>query len=274
MKVFYPTAKVIADSISPTGDRLVTLEVEMHRYVLSEFNTHRAFSRNSASSRAIPYAKMRAKALDNPALPLSWPKEQSGMQGGEELPEIDQITSEFHWLEARDSAVHAADKLHRIGVHKSVINRLLEPFISHTVIVSGTYWDGFWAQRCHSDAQPEIRAVAEEMFAAFEDSKPQELYWGEWHLPYISETEREEFGVEVAKKVSAARCARVSYLTHAGVRDPMKDVELFEKLAYHKPPHASPLEHPAFAGNYIEGKRIRSNFSGWTQLRGQLGMNA
>ncbi len=286
MKNFTPTAKVIADSINGLGNRLVTREVQLHRFVLAEFNTHRAFSRNSASSRAIPYAKMRQKALETPAIPLSWPNEQKGMQGGAELPQTSQITAELHWLDARDKAVETADKLHKIGVHKSVINRLLEPFLPHTIIVSATDWQGFWDQRCHPDAQPEIRVAAEAMKSAYDASKPEHLAWGDFHLPYITDEERAEFplrGSELGEdyfsaknlpkispllKISAARSARVSYLTHDGKRDIQKDIELYERLAFHVPAHASPLEHPA----RVSYHNHRGNFSGFAQLRHLVGM--
>jgi hypothetical protein len=285
---FFPSAKVIADSISPEGDRLTTLEVVVHRFVLSEFNTHRKFSRNSASSRAIPFAKMRSKVLTAPAIPLSWPKEQKGMQGGEELSQVDQLASEQAWLSARDSAVESADRLHKIGVHKSVINRILEPFLSHTIIVSATDWSGFFAQRCHPAAQPEIRVAAEAMKAAYDFSTPKQLGWNQWHLPYVSAEERSDFPIVFEKKgrllrewsfvnanpilkISAARSARVSYLTHDGVRDIDKDIELFDKLARSNPPHASPLEHPACAGVPLAGPA--GNFYGWRQLRHVLHMN-
>lgn len=288
--MFYPNAKVIEDSISPEGARLTTIECEIHRFVLAEFNTHRVFSRNSASSRAIPYSKMRDKALNSPALPLSWPQEQKGMQGGAELPPASQEDSQQRWLDARDAAVEAADKLHKIGLHKSVINRLLEPFLPHKIIVSATNWAGFWAQRCHPDAQPEIRVAAEAMRDAWKNSTPKELGWGQWHLPYIADEERQEFPLKLFApdgaryeglkflqlnpllQISAARCARVSYLTHDGKRDLDKDLELFGKLIRHKPAHASPLEHVATPGVPLMGP-IRGNFVGWSQLRHKLGLN-
>ena len=296
--MFTPTAKVIADSVSPDGNRLTTLEVTLHRFVLAEFNTHRAFSRNSASSRAIPYAKMRAKALETPALPLSWPGERKGMQGGEEASLETQKEFQSVWLAARDKAVQSADLLAEMGLHKSVINRLLEPFLPHTIIVSATNWTGFWAQRCHPSAQPEIRVAAEAMRAAYDASTPEKVWWGNYHLPYINEEEREQYPIKLYApdtsqykglkllqqnpllKISAARCARVSYLTHDGKRDLDKDIELFDRLTKHSPPHASPLEHVAAASEGIvpdlfphwTGRQL-GNFHGWRQLRHQLSMN-
>lgn len=262
---FEPAARVIADSVSPAGRRLTTIEVQMHRFVLAEFNTHRAFSRNSASSRAIPVTRTLARLAESPAVPIVWPAEQRGMQGGQNLPHEAEEKARQVWLDARDAAVHHAEQLLALGVHKSVTNRLLEPFMSHTVIVSSTSWDNFWTQRCSPQAQPEIRAAAEAMRAAFEDSVPSPVRWGEWHLPYISTEELAQLSLAKCRRVSAARCARVSYLTHAGVRDIDADLGLFDRLTAASPAHFSPLEHVA-APAYLNPPEA-GNFVGWRQLR-------
>lgn len=262
-------AKVITDSVSREGKRLTTLEVRMHRFVLAEFNTHRVFSRNSASSRAIPFEKQLARVLDDPAIPVSWPAEQSGMQGGEPLNETEEAWSKIAWLAARDGAVGCARSLHELGVHKSVVNRLLEPFMWHTVIVSATDWDGFWAQRCSPLAQPEIRVAAEAMKVAYDASTPRLVELNEWHTPYV-DLDETDGDVELAKKVSAARCARVSYLTHDGERSISADLALYKRLVEAQPPHASPLEHvatPADLFSWWDGEYPLGNFDGWHQLR-------
>lgn len=263
---FRPSAKVIADSISSRGDRLTTIEVRMHRYVLAEFNTHRALSRNSASSRAIPVAKTIARLTDEPVYPAVWRSEQRGMQGGAELDDIDLRILRQTWDSARDAAIRHADSLAYYGVHKSIVNRLLEPFMSHTVLVTASDWDNFWRQRCSPLAQDEIRLAAEAMRDAYLKSQPREVRIGRWHLPYISDDEREEHGVPTLRKVSAARCARVSYLTHDGQRSIEADLDLFNRLIQADPPHASPLEHvatPVLGDSYDQP----GNFSGWLQLR-------
>lgn len=279
-------AKVICDSINSHGNRLTTLEVTMHRFVLAEFNTHRAFSRNSASSRAIPFHKQLERVMTDPAIPVSWPAEQKGMQGGEELSPHEQNTVRHLWLQTRDHASNYAKHLASLGVHKSVVNRLLEPFMWHTVIVSSTEWENFWGLRCNPMAQPEIRVAAEAMRETYEASTPEELEHNDWHMPYIDD---EDFDVaeqlasaelsiddvtwagrimEIARQVSAARCARVSYLTHDGVRDVEKDLLLFDRLSSARPMHASPMEHvatPAFIDDVVIG-----NFVGWHQYRHEL----
>jgi hypothetical protein len=263
---FTPSARVIADSITPHGHRLTTFVASMHRWVLAEFNTHRALSRNSASSRAIPVMKTLTLLAEQPVHPLSWPQERKGMQGGDELHPLARATARRIWQGARDAAVTHAEALWELGVHKSVVNRILEPFLPHTVIVSATDWDGFWAQRCSPLAQPEIRAVAEAMHAAHLKSTPVPVNFGGWHLPYISD-ELVDLGLATARKVSAARCARVSYLTHDGRRDISADLDLYDRLVTADPPHASPLEHVATPSLASTNP---GNFTGWMQLRHQV----
>ena len=267
-------AKVLADSRSPAGYRLTTLEATFPRFVLAEFNTHRVFSRNSASSRAIPIAKQLRRVLEDPYVPIEFGSNQPGMQAGPALEGAKREAAEREWLAARDDAVRRVlalitgpdvagasdlpDVLDKVeiairekaqpeewlNVHKQVANRLLEPFMWHTVIVTATEWDNFFNLRCHPDAQPEIRLVAESMRDAVTSSEPAQLGPDEWHLPLVREEDREQVdSTEDLLKISAGRCARVSYLTHAGVRDLSADIELHDRLL--SSGHMSPLEHPA-----------------------------
>lgn len=257
-----PRAEVVRDSVSPAGVRLTTIEVTLHRFVLAELNTHRVFSRNSASSRAIPVQRQLDAVLDDPAVPLEFGSNQRGMQAGPALTGEDHERALAAWLEARDAAVASARHLLDLGVHKQVANRLLEPFIWHTVIVTATEWDGFWQQRCSPLAQPEIRAAADAMRAAYDASTPAEVADGDWHTPYVRDDER-DLDLETRKRIAAARCARVSYLTHDGRRDLSADEELYDRLVTAEPPHWSPLEHVATPAD----DPVPGNFRGWRQLR-------
>lgn len=237
------SAKIVADSISRAGDRLTTFEVCFHRYVLAEFNTHRVFSRNSASSRAIPIRRQLEWVRASPAWPVEWPAEQAGMQGGEALePELEEEARGL-WADAVDDAILFAERLKEVGLHKSVVNRLLEPFMWHTVIVTATAWQNFFDLRANKMAQPEIRIVAEMMKDCYDKSEPKLLAENMWHTPYIQPEESRDLTVGDTLKVSAARCARVSYLTHDGVRDISADLDLYERLVSAR--HSSPLEHVA-----------------------------
>lgn len=213
----------------------------------------------------------------DPAVPLEWPSERSGMQGGEELSLPTIIGAENQWLRARDSAVETADRLYNLGLHKSVINRLLEPFQYVTSIITATDWSGFWEQRDSELAQPEIREAARAMREAYEHSTPQRVRLGEWHLPYITSDDIKEaydLGLNshdqnaIFKKISVARCARVSYLTHAGKRDLGADITLYNRLITAFPPHWSPLEHVA-TPTLVS---TLGNFKGWDQLRHRISM--
>lgn len=263
------SAKVITDSFSPYGNRLTTMELVYPRFIHSEFMTHRVFSRNSASSRAIPVTKTLERVAHDPALPVVWTSEQSGMQGGAELMDNDLADAMSLFNEIR---IHTLNEIGRyitghphVRLHKSLLNRLLEPFAWHTVIVSATEWTNFFGLRCSPLAQPEIQDLAYKMRDALEASTSTEIGHGQWHLPYIQEDEIDEYELRVLCKVSAARCARVSYLTHDGVRDIEKDIELCDRLMSAEPAHASPLEHVATP----RAPRFSNpgNFVGWAQFR-------
>lgn len=263
------SAKIIADSVSRHGQRLTTMEVVFPRMVLAEFNTHRVFSRNSASSRAIPVEKQLRKIKEQPFVPEYWGANQSGMQAEAELIAEAKDAALDEWLAARDSAVAHVEKLLAIGLHKQLANRILEPFMWHTVIVTATEWSNYFALRANEMAQPEIRKVSELMQAAYEASTPKQLSDDEWHLPLIQAEEYD--GVfeksDDARKISAARCARVSYLTHEGKRDLSADIVLYDRLT--SGGHMSPLEHvarPLTEDELSEGE-FRGNFRGWMQLR-------
>ena len=239
------------------------MEVVMHRFVLAEFNTHRVFSRNSASSRAIPITKQIKQIRDNLAYPVEWGSNQRGMQAGPVLDEIRETSARSVWKAASEVAISAAEAFIGFEVHKQVANRLLEPFLWHTAIVSSTEWDNFFTQRCGPLAQPEIRVVAEAMQDALNASTPTTVKHNKWHTPYIQPDEQPMLSIQSRIKISAARCARVSYLTHDKRRDFDADLDLYKKLVSAQPPHASPLEHIATPH---EGITV-GNFEGWDQWR-------
>jgi thymidylate synthase ThyX len=182
------SAKIIRDSRSPEGVRLTTFEVEFPRFILAEVNTHRVLSRNSASSRAIPTEKIVERVLADPFVP-DFNKRVKGMGVGDPLNERDAKAARKSWLLARDDAVKAAKTLMRLDVDKSRVNRLLEPFMWHTAIITATEWSNFLALRTDRGAQPEFRLLALLMQDCLEKFEPYGLQWGEWHLPYINVTE-------------------------------------------------------------------------------------
>lgn len=265
------STRILKDSLAPCGKRLTTWELTYPRFVHAELMTHRLFSRNSASSRAIPIEKLMARIREDPALPIFWGKNQAGMQAAEEMDVIDLIEAKRLWLDARNQMLEAAERLGKLGLHKQLANRLIEPWMFITVLVSATEYSNWFHLRNHKAAQPEIAWVAKDMWTHFNESKPRELGPTEWHLPLfdeVTEMSLVNFSTEKAKKVSTGRCARVSYLTHEGKRDVEKDIELHDKLcsgpSSGEPGHWSPFEHVALA--LAEPTRI-GNFIGWKQYR-------
>jgi len=265
------TAKVIEDSISEDGKGITTLQLCYPRFIHAEFMTHRVFSRNASSSRAIPVAKVIEQVRTNPAMPIHWGKNQPGMQASGQLTGVELDLAKREWLQLADRAAYTAECMVELGLHKQVANRILEPFQHISVIVTATDWKNFFALRDHPDAQPEIRELAIQMAAAMYQSTPtvrkrDRFDAFSWHLPYITDNERGTYVPEYLAKISGARCARVSYLTHEGkVPDRTKDLDLYTKLVGSVPLHASPIEHQAYPLP-LPSQRS-NNFVGWRQYR-------
>jgi thymidylate synthase ThyX len=264
--------KIIADSISE-GTRLTTLQLIYPRFFHSEFMTHRVFSRNASSSRAIPIAKMIEQVRTNPAMPIHWGKNQPGMQAKEEV--ANDALAKTVWLAAANRAAEHAEIMNELGLHKQVVNRILEPFQLIHVVVTATEWRNFFELRDHEDAQPEIRDLAHKIRVSMEQHTPREIIQeiipmdakladiNYWHLPYINDGEfTDPF---LAARCSAARCARVSYMKHDGTIPSIEeDLKLYDRLINSYPMHASPVEHQAIPS---VNARFHKNFFGWIQFR-------
>ena len=273
-------AKIIEDSISFEGKRITTFQLLYPRFIHSEVMTHRVFSRNASSSRAIPVSKMLAMVREEPAMPIHWGKNQPGMQANEQLALGNQYLAEVLWREAAQKAASVAERMMELGLHKQVTNRILEPFQHISVVLTATDFNNWFELRAHPDAQPEIQALAKAMQFEMACSEPNELDWGDWHLPYVTPDERnDQFfknNPELLRQISAARCCRVSYLKHDGsVASVSDDLALCEKLIGAKPLHASPFEHQATPDEFDEVHgyhypELHGNFTGWIQYRKQI----
>lgn len=244
-------AKIILDSITAMGHRLTTFEVTLPRIVLAEFNTHCMFARNSASSRAIPVEKMIRMVEEDPYIPESWGKNQKGMVAEEDLSPIEQQTCENVWLKGRDEAVTTAKRLLEIGVHKQLTNRLLEPFLWHTIVVTATEYSNFFNLRDDKNAHPAIQKPARMMRELYNNSTPGLVQSGSWHDPYVDDetaaavlktTMSTSDTWSVLKEISSARCAAVSYMRQE-VRDIPAELKRYASLL--SSGHMSPFEHPA-----------------------------
>lgn len=263
------SCRVLADSIAPHGQRLTTMEATYPRIVHAEMMTYRVKSRNAGSNRAIPVSKLIHAVEADPFMPLSWGKNQRGMQMGEQFTPEEEAAFNRLWLRARTFNVRVVKRFEKAGVHKSIPNRLLEPWQWITLIISSTEWGNFYNQRIDGDAEQHIYRIADMMWEAQAASKPVLMQTGDWHLPLVSDEDRQQFpDTYTLRKLSAARCARVSYLTHQGERLPAEDFRLHDDLV--KGGHWSPFEHqatPALRRGY--GPQT-GNFKGWNQYRKQF----
>lgn len=249
------TAKVICDSISEQGIRLTTFEIEYPRIVMSEFNTMRAISKNSSSSRAIPVSKMLEHTKNINLKPIYFGSKKSGMQAGDELVGEDLQYAKSTWESALHSMVHSAKILDECGVAKEVCNRLVEPFQLVKVVCTATDWENFFNLRLHPDSDPNICMLAYKMYQAMQESKPIELKVGEWHLPFVNigwngkgemcyaDEGFNSIELEQAIKLSAASCASVSYRTEGMTLE--KADKIFDMLIKAEVIHSSPFEHLA-----------------------------
>jgi len=197
------SAEIVADSRSSVdGTRITTFVIEYPRFILSELNTHRMFSRNSASSRAIPIAKVIENVQANCAMPVAWGANQAGMQAEKECANLVMlynngddaeyqlgVAPEEAWKQASEEAVTIAEAFSRAGYHKQIANRLLEPFQMMRTIVTSTDYENFFHLRCHKDADPTIQELARCMKEAYEESEEKGLVElldvGEWHTPFV-----------------------------------------------------------------------------------------
>lgn len=246
-------AKVITSSSVLNKIPIYSLQLRFPRIVLAELNTHRMLAKSTSSSRAIPVEKIISRIQGETARPI-WSKNQSGMQG-EILNDADPTVEEANrmWDEARDAAIKHARALMDMGIHKQDANRLLEPFVHVDTIISGTEWDNFFALRCHAAAAPLMQELACAIRKAISDSTPQRMFlWTQggiknhWHMPYVTDEDYGQGYDLLLPWISAARCARVSYLNHDGSRPDLKtDLALAHRLFTHG--HMTPFEHVACA---------------------------
>lgn len=256
-------ATAVADSVNSNGDRITTFELEYHRFIHGELMTHRLFSRNAMSSRAVPVKKMIEQVRNYPATPIHWGKNQSGMQAQEELTGLELQQAITEWKLASVSAADHAERLCAIGGHKQIVNRLLEPFQMMKVVLTATEFGNFFWLRLDTDAQPEIQELARCMFEVMGQSTPEHLSVGEWHTPYVRHVPHQggidyysegtspydtdisgekRLDIEQAIAISSSCCAQVSYRSIDASFD--KAMSVYERLGVGSNKiHASPFEH-------------------------------
>ena len=253
-------AAIVADSVNPDETRITSFLLTYPRLIHSELMTHRVFSRNAASSRAIPISKMIAAVRSNPATFEQWGSNGKGMQAKGILGPDAEEAAKSAWSTGKLRAIETAETLHALGAHKQIANRVLEPWLRISVLVTATDYDNFFALRAHKDAQPEFQVLAFKMLNQYLKNKPKELPWGHWHAPLVQNgwTNYEGGLIE-----SVANCARVSYTKHDGEFGIHEQRKLVDALALGG--HWSPFEHQAQAVK--NGSRFGNFAPGWMQYR-------
>lgn len=266
--------RIIEDSVSPEDIRLATFQLRYPRIIHSELMTHRVFSRNASSSRAIPVQRQIKAIINDPAEPVEWGSNQKGMQAGDPLTGWRLWLTQLAWHGARHGATACARLAVFAGAHKQVANRILEPWSHISVVLTATDFANWFALRDHKDADPTIRALADRMRRIYNIEAPTLLQPGQWHLPYVHAVERHDLPLEDCLRMSAARCGRVSYLTHEGQKPSVQqDLDLFTRLMGGDPKHASPTEHQGTPDKRWKSRNRwahedeHGNFRGWRQHR-------
>lgn len=272
--------KILEDSITEPnkiedkGIRLTTFEIRYPRFFHADFMTHRVFSRNASSSRAMPASKLIESGFRDMAMPLYWGINRPGMQAKQEATGFKKWLMKTTWILSGYSALSFAWIMSKLNVHKQIVNRIIEPWTHIKVVVTATEWENFFNLRNHPDAQPELQVLANKMQEAYNTNVPKVLKKGEWHLPYISDEEKATNSITDLVKISTARCARTSYHLYDGnVSTIDKDLALYERLVGSEPIHASPTEHQATPDERYnsdfswKNAYLHGNFKGWVQHR-------
>lgn len=270
--------EVILASKTDTGaPSIYTIRMRYPRPIHGEIMTHRLFSRNARSSRAVPVKTMLDEVKNIPYVPWHWGKNQKGMQASEDCNEpIGDNTREEAWLWARDCAAITAAAFMEAGYHKQNPNRLLEPFSWMDTLITSTEWSNFLWLRQHHAAEPHLQDLANLVAQAINEANLQFLSNYEWHLPYITEDDKINYHTDVLKKLSAARCARISYKPFNGDSSTKAEIDRYNLLVTDERVHASPLEHQATPDQYDPdypntqtwaNSELHGNFTGWIQAR-------
>lgn len=264
-------AAVIADSISPDGYRITTMQLYIPRYLLAELNTHRMIAKSAASSRAVPVKRRVHMVEQEPYKPVSFGANKPGMQDGGDLDAVSQRRASKVWAKAAQAMARFAKELDDLGVHKQYANRLLEPFVYVPAVITATELDNFFKLRANEEADPGFQIGANKIRRALDVSVPKRLDVGEWHAPYLTDAD-DDLDLPSKLKVSAARCARVSYWTHDGRKTPANDdLALAQRLL--DSGHMSPFDHQATPANPhayespLHLERDMRQFVGWVPYR-------
>jgi len=273
---------ILRSKSQETGKEVATVMARYPHFIHAELMTHKDFSRNASSSRAIPIMRLIKNIIRDPAMPIYWGSNKPNMQAGAQLTGWKLWLAKKAWLGAMWMAIGFALILYWIGLHKQIGNRILEPWAHINTLITSSRWNNFYALRIHPDAQPEIHELAKCIKESIAAAPVQMLQRGMWHLPFASRAQdwndaythckvnritrdepRYEEKLAHLKLISTARCARVSYLTHDGRETTFEeDRKLADRLIGSTPLHASPAEHQCTPDWYDQKDAMMSRHAG------------
>lgn len=235
--------EIVADSVTPEGVRITTALWDYPRFIHGEVMTHRSLSKNASSSRAIPAKKVREQVWNRPAMPVAWGQNKSGMQAKKNLRGLKTTFARCLWKGAARTACVFHKGLEKVGLHKQLCNRILEPWMMMRIVITGTEWANFFWLRDHKDAQPEFQALAQAMYSSMISSQPRPLSYGEWHLPFVTDLDTHQLKEADLLALSVSCCAQTSYRLLD--RSIVKALRIDRMLRSSSRLHASPYEHQA-----------------------------
>lgn len=201
-------SEIVEHTTTIHGEEMLSVIGVFPRFILAEVNTHRMLVKNTSSSRAIPLNKMIEAVETNPFIPIEWQKNHKGMQGTEywqpgekyEYPPFgnnaDAITMNIGlWKQSLNLMLEQAKYLNssvKGNVTKQLCNRLLEPFMWTTMLITGSRqgWENFFKLRCpqyeyfdyddHENKNPIYLKSKKEWFKqqnAYDNYKPTNSDW-------------------------------------------------------------------------------------------------
>jgi thymidylate synthase ThyX len=202
---------------------LVSIEYVVPLYIHTEILTHRRFSRNASSARAMSTTRYAGLGY---YMPPQFYQSQKGMEASAQ-PIKHQWLARMVWSAAIQGTELAARVLERLKVAKEQRNRLIAPAKMVKGIITGTEsaWQSFFHLRNNKNADTAMQVFAREAYHAIINTR---WSYDTIHAPY-----------DIDPLVNAARAALVSYAKIESI----DDYKLANRLL--KDGHMSPFEHYA-----------------------------
>lgn len=162
----------------------------------------------------------------------------------------------------------------------------LSEFLTTKEIDTSNWSEEKWLSLNKGQAEIHIMDLAEKIYDAVNESTPEILSPGQWHIPFMSKIDSSKLkslsGKDITEemvKISTALSARTSYTVVGEEKEINYEnmINLHDRLLNQDPPHSSPFEHCARAmddneyHNYIKGIRMDYNGKHYVERPETLG---